>query len=143
MKSNILILIVALTLIIVLGMTFFLLNPSHSDAISVEVHKSAFIPDQYELDRDSLLYGGFRICSMAQRYYYKDSRFFGGGNSFVGFAIPKSMYETSYGYYILKVKNDKVKVIGKGKLLGYDEINPMEVHFVVNPKMIEETSIIN
>ena len=121
----------------------FMVNCSPSNTISVEVEKSAFIPDQYELNRDSLIYGGIRICTMAIRYYHKPVILAGGGNSFKGFAIPKYLYETNYGYYILKVKNNMVKVIGKSKLIGYDEINPMEVQLVVIPEHIVSTVIIN
>ena len=59
-----------------------------SDYIYVKVKKSDLLPDAYELNRDSLIVGGLKICNVAQRFYYKPAFKGGGGLSFTGFTIP-------------------------------------------------------
>ena len=120
---------------IVLGFT--LISCCSTDYIYVKVNKSALIPDSYELNRDSLVVGGIRICKMAQRFYYKPLSLGGGGLSFTGFFIPPHLVKTEYGVYALSsVKHNKIEVNSKGVLTGFDEINPMKVEFVVTSTSI-------
>ena len=114
-----------------------------TDFVTVKVRKSAFIPDKFEINRDSLIEGGIRICKMGQRYYHKPEVKGGGGNSFIGFAIPPHLAETKFGVYIMSVKNNMIKVVGKGKIIGYDGMGPAEVEFVSNPNFIISTAIKN
>ena len=126
---------------IIIGFT--LISCCSSDYIYVKVKKSALMPDTYELDRDSLIVGGIRICNLAQRYYYKPVVAGGGGHSFTGFFIPPHFVKTDYGEYALSsVQHSMIMVSGKGLLTGFDEINPMEVEFTITSKGIS-TAIIN
>ena len=119
---------------IILGLT--LTSCCSSDYICVKVKKSSLIPDSYELNRDSLLVGGLRICKMAQRYYYKPISIGGGGLSFTGFTIPPHLVKTEYGEYTAMVQNSKIKVYCKGVLTGFDQVNPMKLEFAVTSTSI-------
>jgi len=125
---------------IIFGLT--LISCCSSDYIYVKVDKSALMPDACELNRDSLIIGGLKICYMAQKYYYKPADKGGGGLSFTGFFIPPHLVKTEYGEYALFVQHRKIKVYCKGVLTGVDKINPMKVEFVVTPSGIG-TAIIN
>ena len=82
---------------IILGIN--LTSCSSSEYIYVKVKKSDLIPDSYELNRDSLIVGGLKICNMAERFYYKSISMGGGGLSFTGFTIPAHLAKTEYGGY--------------------------------------------
>jgi len=114
---------------IILGINFT--SCSSSEYIYVKVKKSDLIPDSYELSRDSLIVGGFKICFMAERFYYKSISMGGGGLSFTGFTIPAHLAKTEYGGYTAMVQSSKIKVYCTGWLTGVDEINPMKVETVL------------
>ena len=114
---------------IILGIN--LTSCSSSEYIYVKVKKSDLIPDSYELNRDSLIVGGLKICNMAERFYYKSISMGGGGLSFTGFTIPAHLAKTEYGGYTAMVQSSKIKVYCTGWLTGVDEINPMKLEFVL------------
>jgi len=123
-------------------MGFTLTNCCSSDYVWVKVQRSALIPDTYELNRDSLIVGGMRICKIAQRYYHKPISIGGGGGVFTGFAIPPHIVKTEYGQYAIMVKTGKAIVTGTGMLKGFDEFTPMKVAFTVFPEAIS-SAILN
>jgi len=133
-QSNIIKLSLAsLCIILIITLT----NCCSSDYIYVKVKKSELIPDSYELNRDSLLVGGIRICKMAQRFYNKPISLGGGGRSFTGFFLYLRFVKTEYGEYALSsVRPNKIHVTCKGKLTGFDEMNPMKMEFVVTSTSI-------
>jgi hypothetical protein len=114
-----------------------------SDYVNIKVKKSAFMADKYELERDSLITNGIRICTSAQRFYHKSTFIGGGGNSFIGYSIPAHLRETSYGNYSITIKDVEMKVIGVGKIIGYDGINNSQVEFIADTATINFMSIIN
>ena len=113
------------------------------DYILVKVRKSAFIPDTYELKRDSLITGAIKICSIAQRYYHKSRLKGGGENSFIGFCIPTYLDTTSYGIYQVSVQKKVIKILAIGNVIGYDNYRPMEVELIASPDNILATAIHN
>ena len=122
---------------IILGINFT--SCSSSEYIYVKVKKSDLIPDSYELNRDSLVVGGIKICNIAQRFYYKSISIGGGGLSFTGFTIPAHLAKTEYGGYTAMVQSSKIIVYCTGWLIGFDEINPMKLEFVVTSSSITTT----
>ncbi len=132
-QSNIIKLSLA-SVCIVLGFT--LTSCCSSDYIYVKVKKSALIPDSYELNRDSLVVDGFRICNVAQRFYNKPVSLGGGGLSFTGFTIPPHLVKTEYGGYTAMVQHSKITLYCKGMLTGFDEINPMKLVFITTSTSI-------
>ena len=88
---------------IILGINFT--SCSSSEYIYVKVKKSDLIPDSYELNRDSLVVGGIKICNIAQRFYYKSPLMGGGGLTFMGFTIPAHLAKTEYGGYTAMVRS--------------------------------------
>ena len=125
---------------IILGITLF--SCCSSDYFYIKVDKSALMPDACELDRDSLIVGGLRICNMAQRYYYKPLYLGGGNLSFTGFFIPPHLSKTDYGEYTISVQNSMIKVSGKGDVTGVDGSNPIKVEFVTS-KSSTSIAVIN
>ena len=125
---------------IILGINFT--SCSSSEYIYVKVKKSDLIPDSYELNRDSLIVDGLKICNMAQRFYYKSISMGGGGLSFMGFTIPAHLAKTEFGGYTAMVRSSKIIVYCTGWLTGVDEINPMKLEFVVTSSSIT-TTILN
>ena len=119
---------------IILGLT--LTSCCSSDYIYVKVKKSDLLPDAWELNRDSLIVGGLKICNVAQRFYYKPAFKGGGGHSFLGFTIPPHFVKTEYGGYTAMVRSSTIKLYCIGLLTGVDELNPMKVEFVVTPTSI-------
>ena len=114
-----------------------------SDYIYVKVKKSELIPDSYELNRDSLIVGGIKICKMAQRYYYKPVERGGGNLSFVGFTVPPHLVNSEYGEYELSsVKPKMIILTGSGIIKGADQINPLKVKFFIQSAAIS-TTIVN
>ena len=130
-------------LIIYLFIFIFISSCEDSEYVNIKVKKSAFQPDKFELDRDSLLTNGIRICTSAQRYYHKSIFIGGGGNDFIGYAIPAHLRETSYGNYTITFKDVQMKVTGVGKIIGYDGINNARVEFIADTARIKGMSIIN
>ena len=123
--------------------SILILGCRDSNYITVKVRKSAFIPDSYELNRDSLITNGIIICKKGQRYYHKPKFKGGGGNSFEGFTIPPYLDTTAYGYYTMSVNKNSIKVVGIGKNLGYDNYRPMRVELICGKSRIVSTVINN
>ena len=119
---------------IILGIN--LTSCSSSEYIYVKVKKSDLIPDSFELNRDSLIVDGLKICNMAQRFYYKSLSMGGGGLTFMGFTIPAHLAKTEYGGYTAMVRSSKIIFNCTGWLTGFDEMNPMKMEFVVTPTSI-------
>ena len=82
---------------IILGITFT--NCSSSEYICFKVKKSELMPDSLELSMDSLIVGGLKFATLAQRYYSKPVTMGGGGNSFAGFVVPVNLISTANGTY--------------------------------------------
>lgn len=123
-------------------MGFTLTSCCSSDYIWVKVQRSVLIPDSYELNRDSLIVGGLRICKMAQRYCDKPAELGGGGGVFTGFFLSPRFQKTEYGQYIIIVKPGTVLITCTGMLMGFDEFTPMKVAFTVTPRAIS-SAILN
>lgn len=136
MKKNnvIIVLVVLLTIIIFAGCC-----PSNY----IKIEKSTFIPDEYEINRDELITHCVKIGAMGQRYFNKPVIEGGGSGSFIGFSIPGHVAVTSFGEFEVYTKEDRLKVVGKGKLKGYDGYNPMEVEIFVSPDQIVTSVIRN
>lgn len=96
--------------IIFLGIA--IMSCSSSEYICFKVKKSELMPDSLELGMDSLLVGGLKIATMAQRYYNKPLTIGGGGNSFKGFTIPVHLISTEFGTYTTDITPSIITVIG-------------------------------
>lgn len=129
--------------ILLISLSILLYSCCSSNYINVKVRKSAFIPDTYELNRDSLITGGIVICKKAQRYFHKPKIKGGGENSFIGFFIPPYLDTTSYGVYQMSVNKKLIKIIGIGKSIGYDNYRPMHIEIIASPNNILSTNINN
>ncbi len=130
-------------LLVIFSFLIYIFLCARPDYILVKVRKSAFIPDTYELKRDSLITGAIKICSIAQRYYHKSRIEAGGGNSFRGFSIPSYLDTTNYGIFQVSIQNKLIKVLAIGKVVGCDNNRPMEVELIASPDNILVTTIHN
>jgi len=121
----------SLFLIIFLGT--IIMSCSSSEYVCFEVKKSELMPDSLESGMDSLLVGGLKIATMAQRYYNKPSSMGGGGNSFDGFTIPVHLISTEFGTYTATVDPTIITVIGVRNTL------PIIAVFTITPDSIVTT----
>jgi len=120
-----------ISVFLILGIT--VTNCSSSEYICVKVKKSELMPDSYGLSLDSLIVGGLKICKMAQRYYSKTITLGGGGNSFIGFAIPPHLQATEFGTYAATVSSAMMVLECTSKQM------PMTVVCTVTPDTIATT----
>jgi hypothetical protein len=128
---------VVLYVFILLTLGIALMNCSSSEYICFKVKKLELMPDIYELSRDSLIVGGFKIGKMAQRYYNKPVSMAGGGESFTRFIIPSYLQATEYGTYIeYSVTPSVITLICTGKQIGQDGSNPIQVTCTITPESI-------
>ncbi len=133
-QSNIIKLSLA-CIFIILGISFA--SCCYSDYVYIKVDKTALGPDTIEINRDSLLVDGFKICYLAQRYYYKPINLGGGGLSFYAFDIPPYLSKTDYGKYsVSAVENNRVTISAEGVEIGVDGINPVKAEFIVNKNTV-------
>jgi hypothetical protein len=93
------------TVFVLLFLGISIISCSSSEYVCIKVKKSELMPDSFEVCRDSLIVGGLKIGSMAQRYYHKPTTMGGGGESFVGFFIPPYLQASEYGTYSAIVGN--------------------------------------
>ena len=93
------------TLFVLLFLGMSVISCSSSEYVCFKVKKSELMPDSFEVSRDSLIVGGLKIGSMAQRYYNKPVSMGGGGESFTGFGIPSYLQTSEYGTYSAIVGN--------------------------------------
>jgi len=123
------------SIFITIGITFT--SCCSSDYVYIKVDKTALGLDAIEIDRDSLLVDGFKICYLAQRYYYKPTNLGGGGLSFYAFDIPPYLAETDYGKYsVSALENNRVTISAEGVEMGVDGINPIKAEFIVNKNTV-------
>ena len=117
---------------IILGITFT--NCSSSEYICFKVKKSELMPDSLELSLDSLIVGGLKLATLAQRYYSKPVTMGGGGNSFAGFVVPVNLISTANGTYCA-VPNGAIDCI----IVGARKQMPVVVTITVTPDTIATT----
>jgi hypothetical protein len=130
-----------ISVFVIIGIT--LISCCSSDYICIKVDRSALGPDAIEINRDSLIVGGYKIGSLAQRYYYKPAHLGGGGLSFYAFYIPPHLAKTDYGKYsVSAVENSKVTISAEGIQTGVDGINPIKAEFIVT-KSSTSVSVFN
>ena len=112
MKHTIINFKIILSLFTIIFLGIIILSCSSSEYVCFKVKKSELMPDSLESGMDSLIVGGLKIATMAQRYYNKPLSMGGGGNSFDGFTIPVHLISTEYGTYIANVEPSIVTVTG-------------------------------
>ncbi len=123
------------SIFIILGITFT--SCCSADYVYIKVNKSALLPDAIEINRDSLIVEGFKICYLAQRYYYKPTYLGGGGLSFYAFYIPPHLAKTDYGIYsVSAVESSRITISAEGVQIGVDGINPIKAEFIVNKSTV-------
>jgi hypothetical protein len=113
------------TLLILLCLIF--LSCSRTKVIVVDVGNNQINIDttvlrqtDYEIKLEHLINDGLRIVGIAQRYFEKEVYLGGGGNSFLGFLLPRHLMVTEYGFYSLKSTNYYMTVTCIAK---YDSTN--------------------
>lgn len=123
--------ILSVSIIVFIGMLN--ISCSSSEYVCFKVKKSELMPDSLELGMDSLIVGGLKIATMAQRYYNKPISIGGGGNSFTGFTIPVHLIATEFGTYTATVGSEVIVIIGTNYKM------PVLVEYTVTPDSIATT----
>jgi hypothetical protein len=83
----------------IISLGIAIMSCSSSEYICFKVKKSELMPDSLELGLDSLIVGGLKLATLAQRYCSKPVTMGGGGNSFAGFVVPTNLQKTANGIY--------------------------------------------
>lgn len=103
---------------------------------------STFNDAAKEANRDGLMADAANLAAFSQVYYSKDKEEKGGGNSFIGFEIPRPLSESSNGTFSLDTPTDSsISIIGVGKELGNDNEKTVSIKILVKPESIKKTII--
>ena len=107
--------------------------------IAVVVGINVFTASSMDANRNAVISDLTNLAAMAQQYYRKPKALAGGGNSFVGWTIPKSLETTANGTYnnpVPKITADKVTLTGVGTDIGTDGTAKVKATMTVKPDSI-------
>ena len=107
--------------------------------IAVVVGINVFTASSMDANRNAVISDLTNLAAMAQQYYRKPTALAGGGNSFVGWTIPKSLETTANGTYnnpAPTVTAQTVTLVGLGTENGKDATNPVKATMTVKPDSI-------
>ena len=92
--------------------------------LAIAVAINLFRAHSIDEKRDLLIEEGSSLATAAIGYYKKPTSLGGGGNSFVGWAVPSNMTTTATGRFTSTAFNDSVVIIGIGNevITGTDSI---------------------
>lgn len=82
-------------------------------------------------NRDNLLTTINLIANRAQQYYRKPTNLGGGGNSFKGFSVSENLMRADYGRIRVRVRKNRVNLVGIGVEPGYNERRVVRVRAIV------------
>ncbi|MCH8033788.1 MAG: hypothetical protein IH950_08545 [Bacteroidetes bacterium] len=116
----------------------FILKDQNGQDVQLEVSEEILARMEKEkiknVGRDGLLSDCMNLASRCQQYYNKPKTLGGGGHSFMEYKIPANLQKTHNGTYSASVMNDKnLQIIGIGKVVGNDNINPVKVIVTISP----------
>jgi hypothetical protein len=108
--------------------------------IAVMVAVQLFRAHSIDEKRNLIINEGGSLAQMAMSYYKKPTALGGGGNSFIGWAVPGTMMITATGSYISKAYKDSVVIVGTGNevVTGTDSV---KVQITVLPNGYNSTII--
>jgi Tfp pilus assembly protein PilE len=114
--------------------------------IAVAVGISMFTASATSANRDAVSSDLTNLASMAQQHYRRPGAMGGGNNSFDGsgggqsWVIAAQLDTTANGFYAATVSADQVVIVGTGREIGNDGINPVELTCTVTPTAISSVS---
>ncbi len=116
----------------------FILKDQNGQEVQLEVSQEILARMEKEkiknAGRNGLLSDCMNLASRCQQYYKKPKPLGGGGYSFIGYKIPPNLQKTHNGTYSASVMNDKnLQIIGVGKVVGNDNVNPVKVIVTISP----------
>ncbi len=82
--------------------------------IAIVVGINLFQASAVQSNRDAIIADLNNLASQAQMYYKKPASLGGGGNSFVGFAIPTGMGSNANGAYTISTAGTATTIIFQG-----------------------------
>lgn len=92
-------------------------------------------------NRDNLLATMNLMANQAQQYYRKPTNLGGGGNTFDGFTAPDKLLQADYGRIRVRIRNNRINLVGIGVETGYDGQAVVRVRAVVRPDRVDVTII--
>lgn len=110
----------------------------------LDAGQKVFVEQNENANRDAVTSDLTAMAALAQRYY-KESRISGGGgNSFVGWKIPRHMVNNKNGNYSIdKVSADMITIVGEGvATVGGGDLK-VKVSMTVSPDEIVRAEIIH
>lgn len=88
--------------------------------ISIYVFKASAV----DAKRNNVLNECINLAGMAQQYYLRPVSMGGGGRSFVGWRVPRTLVVTANGHFTASVFSDRAEIIGTGNevVTGTDSV---------------------
>ncbi len=82
--------------------------------ISIVVGINLFQSSAIQANRDAVIADLNNLAQMAMQYYKKPTNLGGGGNSFVGFAMPTGLASNANGTYTIKTAGTATTIVFQG-----------------------------
>ncbi|MBU2494060.1 MAG: hypothetical protein KJ571_15645 [Bacteroidetes bacterium] len=103
--------------------------------IAVVVGINVFTASSLQANIDGLTADVVNLGSMAQQYHRKPTALGGGGNSFVGWAIPSALDTTGNGTYVITGTPTATQIVitGTGNEIGANGTSGVVVTATVSP----------
>lgn len=109
--------------------------------IAVVVGINLFTANSVQANQDAVASDVTNIAALAQQYFLKPASLGGGGNTFVGFAIPANLVTTASGSYeVSGASATEITVTGTGTVQDSDG-NVAQVVVVVTPNAIGNATV--
>lgn len=97
-----------------------------------------------QTNRDAVIVECTNLATLAQQYYRKPVALSGGGNSFIGWEMPRLFQTTASGAYAVDyVSSESIALIGTGNEIGNDGTNKVRVTMIVGGTGIISTTTNN
>lgn len=128
-------------ILLLLTVVIILLNCNENSIVSQETAQDTLA---LKMNRELIFEELSELAVIAQKHYRTPGSLGGGQNSFRFWNIPDSLQITENGTYNYNfVDNDKINLIGKGKIIGQDKINPVKIEMTVLPTHTMTPVVIN
>ncbi len=110
--------------------------------VSVSIVASVQIYDHYiqEKNRELVIAMLYDIGKFAVEYHKKPTEFGGGGGKYSGFEMPPVFAKTDVGKFKVKVRSNRVNIIGRGTEIGRNGRSVIRIILRIEP---DETKLID
>jgi len=103
--------------------------------IAVAIGIDLFSASSTEVNRDNIISVLTSLSSDAHAFYKKEKQLGGGGDSYVGWQLPKSFkkHENGKRYIRARVRKNRIVFTGYGTEKGRNQRSPVRVRLILRP----------